>query len=339
MFITGETLDDVMLTVFERLIRSRNRVNPTKGDNRELFGVLLEIRQPRARLSRTETKGRLFSALGEFIWYLAGSDEFAFIDYYIKNGYQTDDGKSVFGAYGPRIFGLRGVDQFSEILQLLGRNSESRKAVLQLYSAEDLKFPPRDVPCTCTLQFVVRRKHLNLMVSMRSNDAYKGLPHDVFAFTMLQEIVARCLGVGLGNYKHSVGSLHLYDDDVRKAQDYISEGWQSALMMPPMPDGDPMDAVTKLVQAEEKIRRSEPVDVEQLPLPEYWKDMARLLQIFALTKGIAPLSMARKRKIVRIIKDNMSNKFYDGYIQLREQRLSPAEKPAQMRLGDPDEIR
>jgi thymidylate synthase len=49
------------------------------------------------------------------------------------------------------------------------------------------------------MQFIVRREELHLFVCMRSNDAFMGLPHDVFAFTMLQELVARLIGCELGN--------------------------------------------------------------------------------------------------------------------------------------------
>jgi thymidylate synthase len=37
-----------------------------------------------------------------------------------------------------------------------------------------------------------------MVTTMRSNDAYLGLPHDVFCFTMLQEIIARSLGREIG---------------------------------------------------------------------------------------------------------------------------------------------
>ena len=65
-------------------------------------------------------------------------------------------------------------------------------------------------PCTCTLQFLARGVKLDLIVYMRSNDVIKGLPHDIFCFTMLQEIAARRLSLEPGIYKHCVGSLHLY---------------------------------------------------------------------------------------------------------------------------------
>ena len=55
----------------------------------------------------------------------------------------------------------------------------------------------------------------------------RGPDHDVFAFTMLQEIMARSLGVEVGTYKHAVGSLHLYEDDRQKAQQFDSRGLQA----------------------------------------------------------------------------------------------------------------
>ena len=83
---------------------------------------------------------------------------------------------------------------------------------------------------------------------MRSNDSYIGLPHDFFAFTMIQEIVARTLDCGLGAYKHFVGSLHLYEDDLDSAQGYINEGLQpTTAAMPAMPRGDPWKVIDVLL--------------------------------------------------------------------------------------------
>src|SRR5262245_25409942 len=73
------TLDDMMRSVFMELLSSGDRIHPTKGPATELAGVLLEITSPRARLSRTETRGKPFSCLGELCWYLAGTNKLEFI--------------------------------------------------------------------------------------------------------------------------------------------------------------------------------------------------------------------------------------------------------------------
>src|SRR5687767_7008309 len=72
MYLTAKTLDDLMHNVLERLLRSRNRVAGTRGATRELNGVLLKIANPRARLSRSVSRGKVFSGLGELMWYLSG---------------------------------------------------------------------------------------------------------------------------------------------------------------------------------------------------------------------------------------------------------------------------
>jgi Alpha-glutamyl/putrescinyl thymine pyrophosphorylase clade 3 len=71
--LSADTLDDLLLKVFPKILRSGQRVRASKGWNKELCGVVLELRNPLARLSRTETKGTVFSCLGETLWYLARS--------------------------------------------------------------------------------------------------------------------------------------------------------------------------------------------------------------------------------------------------------------------------
>ena len=65
MHVSAGTLDDLLLKTFKKLLESGERVKASKGWNTELSGVLLELKNPVARLSRTETKGTVFSCLGE----------------------------------------------------------------------------------------------------------------------------------------------------------------------------------------------------------------------------------------------------------------------------------
>lgn len=81
--LAGEILDDLMRLTINALLTHGEPVKSTRGWNVELRGVLLELHNPRARLSTTETRGRPFSALGELCWYLAGSNALAFIEYYL----------------------------------------------------------------------------------------------------------------------------------------------------------------------------------------------------------------------------------------------------------------
>ena len=114
------------------------------------MGVLLQLSNPRARLSRTENKQVLFSCLGELLWYLAGSRELAFIELCLwQHEHESDDGVTVHGAYGPRLFHMRGgQDQVANVLSLLRARPTSRRAVIQMLDAADLATAHKDVPCT-----------------------------------------------------------------------------------------------------------------------------------------------------------------------------------------------
>lgn len=308
MFISAPTLDDLLRRVLTKLLASTSYVSPTKGANTELTCVLLQITNPRARLSRTEAKGTLFSCLGECLWYLAGADDLKFISYYLKNYKKfSDDGVTLYGAYGPRLFNMRHNDQVANVIALLRKKTASRQGVIQLFDAKDIAKKHKDVPCTCTLQFLVRGGRLLMFTNMRSNDGFIGLPHDIFAFTMIQEIVARALNLEPGTYSHAVGSLHLYKTNRDAARAYLKEGWQSTVVMPPMPKGKPWASIQKLLKAERAIRNGQSVDVPALHLDKYWSDLVQLLQIYWHFKR-------RESDKIAQIKRKISVRVYDPYI-------------------------
>ena len=329
MYISAETLDDLLMRTFKALLRIPGRIHPSRGSATELTGVLLRITNPRARLSRTESRGLLFSCLGELLWYLAGSDSVQFISYYVPQYVkESEDGRTIHGAYGPRLFNLRGINQVRNVLALL-KKSDSRRAVIQLFDAADLKRRHKDVPCTCTLQFMVRGRRLHMFTNMRSNDAYLGLAHDIFTFTMLQEIIACKLGIGLGDYKHAVGSLHLYEKHAKRAQRLVDEGWQTTtLSMPPMPPGDPWISIRKVLKIENAIRRNISIDTRRFRLEPYWTDIVLLLKIYRNYKD-------KRIAQIKQLKMEMSSQVYNTYISKKEKdaRLGRVRiKPSQRKL-------
>jgi thymidylate synthase len=258
--------------------------------------------------------------LGEFCWYLSGRSDFDSIDYYVKGAYDPErdvepDGVTISGAYGPRLMGLDGNGQLEHVIGMLTRKATTRQAVLQLFGADDLTSGQRDVPCTCTIQLLHRDDRLEMVTYMRSNDVYKGLPHDVFCFTLLQEWIARRLGIEPGTYKHAVGSLHLYDENAGRAQRYLDEGFHSTLSpMPPMPPTDAPSALGSLLDAEEALRAT-PADfgraaAHEEALEPYWADLVRLLRAFRHWKDRDPEAILRTR-------DRMASPVYYPFLTRR----------------------
>jgi thymidylate synthase len=280
MYIVRETLDDILLQLYSELLTTSATVIASRGENTEILGALIKIEKPRARLSRSETRGKLFSSLGELLWYLSRDNQLGFIERYVgRYRNESEDNVTVYGGYGPRLFGQRGHDQVQNVIDILNAHPASRRAVIQIFNAEDISSARKEIPCTTTLQFFVRNDRLDMITTMRSNDAYWGLPHDVFCFTMIQELIARSLGREIGIYRHFAGSLHLYKDHRHDAQNFVNEGYQARIEMPSMPVGDPWSAVATLLKTEQRIRIGEHVDVDTLGLDPYWCDLIRVIQI------------------------------------------------------------
>lgn len=281
MKIEGHSLDSVLHRLYRKLLGDGQSQGGTRGANRELLGVALRIRKPRARISRSENRGKPFSALGELLWYLSGSDTLEFIQPYVPRYAEDAVDGLLEGAYGPRLTRMRdGIDQFASIEALLKERPGSRRAVIQLFNAEDIAAHHKEIPCTTTLQFFLRDGHLHMSVTMRSNDAYFGLPHDVFCFTMIQEMMARRLEVEMGEYLQYVGSMHVYEEKLEDMRAYVEEGVQQTIEMPPMPSGDPFQLIGKLLDVEQRLRAGEAIDASKEMSDPYWADIVRFLQVF-----------------------------------------------------------
>jgi thymidylate synthase len=308
-YLFGDTLDDLMRSVIDEIREQGEHVCTSKGLTSEITGVLLELTNPRARLSKTESRGKLFSCLGQTCWYLAKSNDLAFILHYLKHYKEDADGDLIFGGYGPRLFNWGGLNQIANVIKLLKARNTTRQAVVQLFDANDIAAAHKEIPCTCTLQFMVRHKKLHMFTSMRSNDVLWGLPHDFFFFTILQEIIARDLGIEIGSYKHAVGSLHLYEDKTVDVKSFIEEGWQSTKeSMTPMPQGDPWPSISILLEAESSIRITGECDESVLDtIDPYWADLVRLLQVYAHKKG-------KNSKGILQVREKISSPLYLPFI-------------------------
>lgn len=282
MKIEGSTIDDVLRIALGEILKANHLVTSSRGDNYEVLAVQIELTNPRARLCFAEERQTIFGCFGEFLWYLSQGDAIEFIEYYLPKyrAFATIDHNRVIGAYGPRLFAWNDVDQVANIVGLLRERPNTKRAVIQLFDRTD--FYELDVPCTCTLQFLRRNGFLHVIANMRSNDVLIGLPHDIFAFTMLQEMVACALDDEVGTYHHWVGSLHLYKKHKEKAQSLIDEGWQQTVnaAMPSMPSGDPRPALEKIKAAERAFRIDHRLDPWPTVGQKYWDEIITLLEFF-----------------------------------------------------------
>lgn len=180
-------------------------------------------------------------ACAELLWYFSGERSVEMMCAYAPSykrfaNPQTETGHAM-GAYGHRwtsnpgfadravevVSNLEGVELSSQLDAaelLMRKRPETRQAVVTMWDSSDIGEAivgqANDVPCTIALQFLPRGGRLHAHCFMRSNDAWLGMPYDVFCFTTVQAILARRLGLELGEYCHSVGSMHLYERNAER---------------------------------------------------------------------------------------------------------------------------
>jgi thymidylate synthase len=91
VYLAADSLDDLLFKVYKQILARGTPIQPSKGPAREISGTLLKLSAPRVRLSRSESRGRLFSCLGELLWILAGSNRLDFIQHYIPSYHEFSD--------------------------------------------------------------------------------------------------------------------------------------------------------------------------------------------------------------------------------------------------------
>ena len=107
-------------------------------------------------------------------------------------------------------------DQLDEVIDLLKTNPRTRQAAISIYDRKEGYMYDNDTPCTYAVQFTIVAQHLNMCVTMRSNDLWYGFCNDQYCFSKLQELVAVEVGIEIGEYYHFAHNLHLYDNIIEK---------------------------------------------------------------------------------------------------------------------------
>ncbi|QGF20329.1 thymidylate synthase [Gordonia phage Sixama] len=115
------------------------------------------------------------------------------------------------GDYGARVeYG----NQIENVVKELKSKPDSRRAIITLWHPLLDNDPGhQDYPCTIMIAFRIRDHKLNMTVTMRSNDIWRGASSDFIQFSLLHLTVAALVGIDPGTYCHQALSMHLYDSD------------------------------------------------------------------------------------------------------------------------------
>ena len=190
--------------------------------------------------------------IGELLWYLQAKQDVHFISKFSEYWRTISDNNITSNsAYGHIVHMRYGYDQLESVLNILKKDKNSRRALINFSVPNIDRRITKDEICTIAIQFLVRDDKLNCHVYMRSCDLYTGFPYDYIYFTCLQHIVAEELSLEVGSYYHTCTSLHFYDkneDDMKRIGTYdLSKNRERYALNLPVMTAE-CDALTSFVE-------------------------------------------------------------------------------------------
>lgn len=273
-----------------------HELGPAGGGSADLADYQTSFSDMRARIVTNPVRRLdVVGAVARFVWMVAGNDRLADIAFYAPQvKAYTDDGLTVPGSsYGQRLRRPSpGLDQLPGVVERLRKDPASRRAAAVIWSPEDAVRVSNDIPCAFGVFYRLRDGRLDATTVMRSNNAFRLLPFNMFEFSMLAEVVAAELDVEPGRYTHWAASMHVLDQagERTKANTLVQGPISASAAMPPMPaSGSALEAARLLAAAEADLRHAQSAslvlslrDETARQLDEYWMALFDVLALHAL---------------------------------------------------------
>ena len=177
------------------------------------------------------------SIIHELLWFIQGSTN---IQYLKENGVSiwdewADENGDLGPVYGKQWCNWQGADgsvtdQLAELITTIQKNPDSRRMIISAWNVADLPKMAL-MPCHTLFQFYVAEGKLSCQLYQRSADAFLGVPFNIASYALLTMMIAQVCGLQYGDFVHSFGDLHLYNNHLEQANLQLS---RSSFPLPKM---------------------------------------------------------------------------------------------------------
>jgi thymidylate synthase len=200
-----------------------------KGDRtgtgtRSIFGHQMRFRLSDGFPLLTTKRLHLKSIIYELLWFLRGDTNVRYLN---EHGVTIwDEWADEYGDLGP-VYGYQwrswpgqeggSIDQISEVIEQIRTNPDSRRLVVSAWNVADV--PAMAIPpCHLLFQFYVAEGRLSCQLYQRSADVFLGVPFNIASYALLTMMVAHVTGLAPGDFVHTFGDAHLYDNHLEQAR-------------------------------------------------------------------------------------------------------------------------
>jgi len=176
----------------------------------------------------TTKKLHLRSIIIELLWFLKGETN---IRYLKENGVSiwdewADEQGELGPVYGKQWRSWTGADgkvhdQITDLINQIKKNPDSRRLIVSAWNVGDLPYMAL-MPCHTLFQFYVADGKLSCQLYQRSADVFLGVPFNIASYALFTLMVAQVCGLEPGDFVHSFGDVHLYNNHMAQAELQLS---------------------------------------------------------------------------------------------------------------------
>jgi thymidylate synthase len=216
---------DLMRHVLEHGIEKEDR---TGTGTKSVFGYQMRFDLSYGFPLLTTKKLHTKSIIHELLWFLTGERR---IDYLRKEGVriwepwcpENGDLGPVYGVQWRKLERLDGksIDQIASVIERIKTDPDSRRLIVSAWNVtqiEDMVLPP----CHCLFQFYVGAGKLSCQLYQRSADIFIGVPFNIASYALLTHMIAHVTGLKVGEFVHTFGDAHLYNDHIDLAREQLT---------------------------------------------------------------------------------------------------------------------
>ena len=113
--------------------------------------------------------------------------------------------------------GGESIDQIARVVEQIRKKPDSRRHIVTAWNPAEVDAMALP-PCHALFQFFVLDGELSCQLYQRSADLFLGVPFNIASYALLTCMVAQVCGLKPGDFVHTFGDLHLYDNHVEQAR-------------------------------------------------------------------------------------------------------------------------
>ena len=176
----------------------------------------------------TTKKLHLKSIIYELLWFLQGDTNIGYLkEHSVSIWDEWADANGDLGpVYGKQWRSWEGadgqvVDQISQLIQQIKKTPDSRRLIVSAWNVADLPKMAL-MPCHTIFQFYVADGRLSCQLYQRSADVFLGVPFNIASYALLTLMVAQVCDLAPGEFVHTFGDVHLYNNHLEQAKLQLS---------------------------------------------------------------------------------------------------------------------